>query len=82
MQPLRKDVKREMDFICARMYDGRMSIKEDGDPAASSLARKRWDKAKPKERAEHARKMNEARWAGHVAKRPAAGRKKAAKKKP
>jgi hypothetical protein len=59
-----------------------MSIKEDGDPAAASLARKRWDKAKPKERSEHARKMAGARWEGHVAKRPAASRKKAAKRKP
>jgi hypothetical protein len=58
-----------------------MSRKEDGDPAAVALVKKRWDKTKPKERSEHARKMNEARWAGHVALRPASSRKKAAKKK-
>ena len=59
-----------------------MSIKEDGDPSAADLARKRWAKTTdPKKRSAHARKMNEARWAGHIAKRPASGRKKTAKKK-
>lgn len=58
----------------------RMSRKEDGDPVASALAQKRWDKTGPKKRSEHARKMNEARWAGHEAKRPASSRKKKAAK--
>jgi hypothetical protein len=60
-----------------------MSIKEDGDPSAADLARKRWAKTTdPKKRSAHARMMNETRWgADYVAKRPAAGRKKTAKKK-
>lgn len=57
-----------------------MSIKEDGDPAAAALAGKRWDKTPPKERSEHAKKMAEARWAGHEAKRPASSRKPPTKK--
>jgi hypothetical protein len=57
-----------------------MSIKEDGDPAAAELARKRWANTTDKERREHAAKMNAAQWAGHVAKRPASSRKPAAKK--
>jgi hypothetical protein len=57
-----------------------MSRKENGDPAASALASKKWDKASPQKRAAHARMMNEARWAGHIAKRPASGRKKAKRK--
>lgn len=57
------------------MYtSGRMSRKEDADPVASALAQKKWDKATPEERSEQARKMNEARWKGHVAKRPASSR--------
>jgi hypothetical protein len=60
------------------MYNVFMSRKEDGDPAASALAGKRWDKTSPKKRAEHAKKMANARWAGHEAKRPAASRKKKA----
>jgi len=39
-----------------------MSRKENADPAASSLAEKRWAKASAKKRGEHARKMSEARW--------------------
>jgi len=58
-----------------------MSRKEDGDAIAAALVKKRWDKTPEKDRAEHARKMAEARWAGHVAKRPASSRKPAKKKK-
>jgi hypothetical protein len=61
------------------MYNVSMSRKEDGDPAASAMAEKRWNKTSPKKRVEHAKKMAEARWAGHVAKRPASSRKKKAK---
>ena len=53
-----------------------MSNKEDADPSASDMAKKRWEKTSPKKRTEHAKKMAEARWGGHVAKRPAAKRKK------
>lgn len=49
---------------------------EEKDEVAQALVRKRWDKTTGKQRSEVARKMNAARWAGHVAKRPAAGRKK------
>jgi hypothetical protein len=58
-----------------------MSRKENGDPIAVALVKKRWDKQTPKKRSEHAQKMAAARWAGHVAKRPASSRKKAAAKK-
>lgn len=58
-----------------------MSRKEDADEAASALAQKKWDKTDPKKRSEHASSMNAARWAGHVAKRPASSRKPAVKKK-
>jgi hypothetical protein len=58
-----------------------MSRKKDADPIAVAMVQKRWDKTTAKERSEVAKKMNEARWAGHIAKRPAAGRKKTAKKK-
>jgi len=49
-----------------------MSKKPGGDEAASALAQKRWAKTSLKERREHARMMNEARWGG---------RRKTAKKK-
>jgi hypothetical protein len=39
-----------------------MSHKEDGDPAAAEMARKRWKIAGPAAASEHARKMLEARW--------------------
>jgi len=42
--------------------------------AASALAQKRWDKASAEEKSEHARRMLEARWGDHVAKRPASSR--------
>lgn len=47
-----------------------MSNKEDGDPAAVALVKKRWDKATDQEKKAVAEKMNAARWAGHIAKRP------------
>ena len=58
-----------------------MSRKEDGDPVATALVKKRWDQTSAKDRSEHASKMAEARWAGHVAKRPASSRKKAPSRK-
>jgi hypothetical protein len=62
-------------------YDVRMSRKEGGDAAAVSLAEKRWRQTPEKERQAHARMMNEVRWAGHEAKRPASSRKPAKEKK-
>jgi hypothetical protein len=61
-----------------------MPRKEAADPTASALAQKRWDKTPPEERSEIASKLAAKRWEGHIAKRPASGRKKAAagKKKP
>jgi hypothetical protein len=47
-----------------------MSNKEGGDAAASSLAKKRWGKATPKKRSEHARKMAKARWDAYYAAHP------------
>jgi hypothetical protein len=58
-----------------------MSRKENGDSAAVALAQKRWDQTPEEERRAHARKMNDARWAGHKAKRPEPGRKPATKVK-
>jgi hypothetical protein len=39
-----------------------MSQKINGDPAAASMARKRWEKASESQRQAHARKMAKARW--------------------
>jgi hypothetical protein len=53
-----------------------MSRKEDADPAASELGERRWEGVSAKEKSEHARMMNRARWGeGYVAKRPASSRK-------
>jgi len=49
-----------------------MSKKPGGDESASALAQKRWAKTTLKQRREHARMMNDARWSG---------RRKTAKKK-
>jgi hypothetical protein len=54
---------------------------DEKDPVAQSMVAKRWAKTSAKQRSELARKMNEARWSGHVAKRPASSRKKKSKKK-
>jgi len=59
-----------------------MPRKEGADPTASALAQKRWDKTPPEERSEIASKLAAKRWEGHVAKRPASGRKAVAGKKP
>jgi hypothetical protein len=56
-----------------------MSRKPGADPAAAALVQKRWDRTSKKARVELGKKMAAARWAGHVAKRPASSRKKAAK---
>jgi hypothetical protein len=53
---------------------------EHADAAAAALAQKRWDNTSQKKRSEHARKMNEARWEGHEAKRPASSRKPSKRK--
>jgi hypothetical protein len=53
-----------------------MGNKKDPDPAASSLAHKRWDKVSPQARSQQGRKLAAARWAGHKANRPASSRKK------
>lgn len=52
-----------------------MGRKEDADPAASALVQKRWDKASAKEKKAEGQRLAAARWAGHVAKRPASSRK-------
>lgn len=54
---------------------------KEKDQAAQDLANKRWAKTtSKKKRTELGKKAAEARWAGHVAKRPAASRKPAKKK--
>jgi hypothetical protein len=58
-----------------------MGRKEDADPTASALAQKRWDKASDKDKAQEGKRLAQARWGGHVAKRPASSRKKAVPKK-
>jgi hypothetical protein len=45
------------------------------DPAAQALAGKRWSKTAAKDRIAIAPGLAEARWAGHVAKKPASSRK-------
>jgi hypothetical protein len=64
-------------------YNAYVAAKKDKekDPAAQALAGKRWSKTAAKDRSEIARGLAEARWAGHVAKRPASSRKKAEKPK-
>jgi len=72
---LRKHVKS---FLCGCLRKDimpLMSRKEDGDETAAALVRKRWNKTPASERSAHARRMAEARWAGHEAKRPASSRK-------
>jgi hypothetical protein len=44
--------------------------------AAQELIRRRWDKTPPEERSEMAKRAAAARWAGHIAKRPASARKR------
>ena len=62
-----------------------MSKKKTGDggknPIAQAMVALRWKGTTKAERSEYARALSAARWAGHVAKRPAAGRKKTAAKK-
>jgi hypothetical protein len=53
---------------------------EEKNAAASDLARKRWEKTSAKKRSQVGSELAAARWKGHVAKRPASSRKKAAKK--
>ena len=50
------------------------------DPVAQAMVQKRWDKTSAKKRSEIGKGLAAARWAGHVAKRPASSRKKAAAK--
>jgi hypothetical protein len=50
------------------------------DPIAQAMVQKRWDKTSAQKRSEIAKGLAAARWAGHVAKRPASSRKPAAKK--
>ena len=70
-----------MEKCLRKEYNVRMSRKEGGDAAAVSLAEKRWLQTSERERKAHARMMNDARWAGHEAKRPASSRKPATKAK-
>jgi hypothetical protein len=58
-----------------------MGRKPNADPVASAFAQKRWDKASQKAKKQEGQRLAAARWAGHVAKRPASSRKKAAAKK-
>lgn len=67
------------DDVCVRttdIIDGMKDPDETKDPVAQAMARKRWEKASKKERAEVGKMLSAARWAGHVAKRPASARKK------
>ena len=50
---------------------------EGKDPAAQALGRKRWANTPAKQRTKEMKELAAARWAGHVAKRPASSRKKA-----
>jgi hypothetical protein len=53
-----------------------MPIKEkQKNPAAQALVKKRWDKTTKGQRSANAKALNEKRWAGHIAKRPASARK-------
>jgi len=52
-----------------------MAKEKEKDSAAQALVRKRWDKTPAKKRKEIARGLAQARWEGHVAKRPASSRK-------
>jgi hypothetical protein len=54
--------------------------KPDKDEVAQALVRKRWDKTPAAARRQIAKDLAAARWAGHVAKRPASSRKPAKKK--
>ena len=49
---------------------------EGKDPAAQALGRKRWANTPAKQRTKEMKELAAARWAGHVAKRPASSRKK------
>jgi hypothetical protein len=72
-------LKRGLSNACAGSTIALMGRKLDADPVASALAQKRWDRASKKTRSEEGKRLAGARWAGHVAKRPASSRKKAAK---
>jgi hypothetical protein len=52
------------------------AAKEAASAAAAAMARKRWDDATRAERVQVGKDLAAARWAGHVAKRPASSRKK------
>jgi len=54
---------------------------KEKDPIAQALVEKRWAKTSAKKRSEIGKGLAAVRWAGHVAKRPASSRKKAASKK-
>jgi len=56
-----------------------MARKPDADPAASALAHKRWDAASDEDRSQEGKRLADARWAGHEAKRPASSRKQKVK---
>ena len=53
---------------------------ENKDPAAQALGKKRMDGLTARQRSKLGKEAAAARWAGHVAKRPASSRKHAAKK--
>jgi hypothetical protein len=55
--------------------------KQKKDPAAQSMAGKRWAKTTAKQRSEIATRLNEARWAGHVPAGKAGKKAKAPKRK-
>jgi hypothetical protein len=44
-----------------------MVRKDDPDPAAAALAKKRWTKVPKAQRSDHARKMAKARWESELA---------------
>ena len=69
-----------MDFLFGKRYALAMAEEKPKDPAAQSMAEKRWAKTTPKQRSAYATKMAEARWGkkrAKPAKKPAAKRKPA-----
>jgi len=63
-----------------RMSYNENSMEQEKDPAAQALGKKRWANITGKQRTKEMTLLAAARWAGHVAKRPASSRKPAAKK--
>jgi hypothetical protein len=80
-RPEPADETRGLKLSLRRYSIKNMGRKPDADPTASALAQKRWDNTSENAKKQEGKRLAAARWAGHVAKRPASSRKKAVAKK-